>query len=81
MILSIILREWIEGKQKILVSLSHYLKGRHTSLECFVNDYHLIMLKGQMEGNQVSAVVIEGVHGHIAMAQICPMPPRIIQIK
>ena len=40
--------ECIEGKQKILVSLSHYLKG-DIPLECFVNDYHLIMLKGQME--------------------------------
>ena len=40
--------EDLKGEQKILVSLSHYLKG-DIPLECFVNDYHLIMLKGQME--------------------------------
>jgi hypothetical protein len=40
--------ESLKGKQRILVSLSHYLKGS-IPLECFVNDYHLIMLKGQME--------------------------------
>jgi hypothetical protein len=38
----------LEGKEKVLVSLSHYLKG-NIPLECFVNDYHLIMLKSQME--------------------------------
>ena len=38
----------LRGTEKILVSLSHYLKG-DIPLECFVNDYHLIMLKGQME--------------------------------
>ena len=40
--------EDLKGEQKILVSLSHYLKG-DMPLECFINDYHLIMLKGQME--------------------------------
>ena len=38
----------LKGNQKILASLSHYLKG-DIPLECFVNDYHLIMLKTQME--------------------------------
>ena len=40
--------ESLEGREKILVSLSHYLKG-DIPLECFVNDYHLIMLKDQIE--------------------------------
>ena len=38
----------LKGSEKILVSLSHYLKGE-IPLECFVNDYHLIMLQEQME--------------------------------
>ena len=40
--------DYLEGRQKMLVSLSHYLKG-DIPLECFANDYHLIMLKTQME--------------------------------
>ena len=39
---------FLEGKEKILESLSNYLKGK-ISLECFVNDYHLIILKAQIE--------------------------------
>ena len=38
----------LTGKEKILVSLSHYLKG-DLPLECFLNDFHLILLEGQME--------------------------------
>ena len=40
--------ELLEGKEKILISLSNYLKGK-IPLEVFVNDYHLIMLKDQIE--------------------------------
>lgn len=40
--------EVLKGKRKILLSLSNYIKGK-IPLECFVNDYHLIMLTEQMK--------------------------------